>query len=391
MFSETLSQQGEGVSRVFDTDIVHDVSALRDMVQSGEYRIIVFDLVESSVEPISLQVVELIDPLETDVPIVVLAEINSLDDNVEIYDLGVDDLIGTHVHSEEVVARCKKAIYHNIAMSQLANQLSSATQAAKHAVEDKCNLGANVDFLLSINQCDNLDQLGQQFFASIQRYGLSCSLQMRSTLGTKNMEPTGLAKDLVSQLLSQLKDDGRFLDLGRRTIVNYERVSLLIKNMPEDDLEKYNTVKDNIFSLVQGINYHIMTLEDRFRLVQGEAALDYLVENSQLAMSTIKSGFQKLMTNMVANIDATTQEIQEKVPSLNLSQEDVVFFEQLSQECLLETGRLFDNGLELEEIFGSLGQSLDNALRFKNTLVEKSLNAKQDPTGENSIKKVDIH
>ncbi len=49
---------------------------------------------------------------------------------------------------------------------------------------------------------------------------------------------------LEKELIEMCDKEARFLDFGSRTIVNYPRVSLLVKNMPLDDMKRYGRVKD---------------------------------------------------------------------------------------------------------------------------------------------------
>lgn len=362
MFSPALSPQGEAITIAFNTDIISDIGAIADNLGVHSYQVMVVDLVEQAVDSISEYVSRLVNPKEIDVPIVVLAEIGSLDDKVEIYDLGVDDLIDQTVGNDEVVARCRKAMYHNIAMQQIASQLTTAAETARNAIVDKDDLGANVAFLLELNECDNLDQVGQLFFRTIQRYELSCSLQLRSLMDIKNMEPTGMSKDLVAQLLTQLKDDGRFLDLGRRTIINYERVSLLIKNMPTELPEKYAANKKNVFALVQGVNSRVVVLEDRYRLEQEKQSVEHLSHDVYSVIGLIKSSYQQVMSDIAAKVDVTAEKIQIKVPALSLAEADEQYLDDVIQDCIIDTTKIFNEGLKVNDIFEGLEISVRDAL-----------------------------
>ena len=105
-------------------------------------------------------------------------------------------------------------------------------------MSDTSDLGVNIQFLIDANQCNNLDELGMSLLQSVSNYGIKASLQLRSEFGIKNMEHNGMAKDLESALLWELRDDGRYVDFGKRSVMNYEQVSLLVKNMPLDDEKK---------------------------------------------------------------------------------------------------------------------------------------------------------
>src|SRR5690606_24079593 len=124
------------------------------------------------------------------------------------------------------------------------------------------------------------------------RYGLKCSLQMRSVMGDKNMEAHGMAKDLEAQLLAQMAESGRYIDFGKRTICNYDKVSLLIKNMPVDEPEEYVATKDNTFCLVQGLNARIHALEAQYRVQQEKEALTKLSQDVKNVMHSLKDSYQ---------------------------------------------------------------------------------------------------
>jgi hypothetical protein len=163
----------------------------------------------------------------TDTPLVVITEKYTLDDKLAAFEIGCDDFFDTTINGEEACARITKSIFHQIANHQLKSRLELANQTAHTAMSDNSDLGANIQFLLAVHDCDNLDELGQLLFRTLGRYGLHCSLQMRSLMGDKDMEAHGMAKDLESQLLTQLAANGRYIDFGNRTIVNFDRVSLL--------------------------------------------------------------------------------------------------------------------------------------------------------------------
>ena len=382
MFSPTLSEQGEAITIAFATDIISEASAIADNLSVYSYQVMVIDLVGLSVDSISEYVSGLVSPKEIDVPIVVLAEVSSLDDKVEIYDVGVDDLIDQTVSNDEVIARCRKAMYHTIAMQQISSQLTTAAETARNAIVDKDDLDANVKFLLDLNDCDNLDQVGQLFFRTIQRYGLSCSLQLRSLMDIKNMEPTGMSKDLVAQLLTQLKDDGLFLDLGRRTIINYERVSLLVKNMPTENFEKYATAKKNVFALVQGVNSCVVALEDRYLLEQEKRSVERLSHDVYSVIGLIKGSYQQVMRDIAHKVDVTAEKIQMKIPALSLAEADEQYLDDVIQDCIIDTTKIFNEGLKVNDIFEGLELSVKDALDIIEKKADDRLVSKHRKEGE---------
>lgn len=359
LFSSDLSPLAREVMNFFHADAASDVGQMMQMMQQKRYRIVVLDQALSGF--LDLQLCQTLLQQETmqQVPLVVLTTAYAVKDKVKALEIGCDDLIDSKTTPDEVFARITKSIFHQIANSQLNQRLVLATETARNAMVDNSERGAIIHFLLQIHNCDNLDQLGQQFFASIQRYGLSCSLQMRSQMGKKDMEAHGMAKHLESQLLYQLKDSDRYVDFGARTIINFERVSLLIKNMPTNDPEKHGSIKENLLYLVQGINARIIALEDRYNLLMEKETLHKLGGDVRSVVSSLKHAYQNVMRQIITEVESVTENLDHRVPHLALTEADEQFIYGLTSRLVTDTNRIFNEGLKVDE----LCERLENVVR----------------------------
>ena len=364
VLSGELSELGKHVVSFFDADHVPTVDHVPEVLTHKTYRAVVFDAVGENGNTLSAcEALFSIERLQG-IPVVLLTSKYTLEDKLKAFDLGCDDFIDATTPGDEVCARVTKAVFHQIAQDQLNQRLMQATETARSAMVDNSDLGANIQFLLQVHQCDNLDQLGQQFFSTIDRYGLSCSLQMRSEMGVKDMEANGMAKDLESQLLMQLKDKGRYVDFGKRTIVNYDRVSLLIRNMPVDDAEKYGAIKDNTFCLVQGINSRIVSLEDRYKLLTEKDSLRKLSVDVKSVISNLKDSYQEVMKSIVYEVENASEAVQNRIPTLALTEENERFLETVTDQMVANTNQTFNEGLKVDELFnrleGAVQRSIDS-------------------------------
>jgi CheY-like chemotaxis protein len=387
VISKQLSPMGEQVLAYFKGDQLSDINQISATMAEKRYRILVYDgVLESSLDIGYCQQLLQLESMQH-LPLMVLtAEIHP-DDKLKAFEIGCDDLLdGTKTNANEVFARITKSIFHRIANDQLQQRLEMATETARSAMVDNSDLGANIQFLLAVNDCDNLDQLGQQFFSTIERYGLSCSVQMRSTMGIKDMEAHGMAKDLESQLLFQLKDAERFIDFGPRTIVNYHRVSLLIKNMPVNDPEKYGAIKDNTFCLVQGLNARIIALEDRYALIEEKESLRKLSADVNHVMATLKISYQTVMRQIVTEVENATEMIQHRLPHLALAEKDEAFIESITEQLIRETNEVFNNGLRVDEVFERLEKTVAKALHsVDNEKMQSELGGKNAGPGDKPV------
>ncbi|HEY6529608.1 MAG TPA: DNA-binding response regulator [Cellvibrionaceae bacterium] len=363
VLGKQISKIADQVISYFKGDVTNDLTQLSSALENKNYRIVVYDgLADTSLDlSYCQQIAALLAP--KGLPLLALTNGVTPEEKLRAFEIGCDDLIDSNFASiDEINARITKSIFHRIANEQLQKRLELATETARSAMVDNSDLGANIQFLLAVNDCDNLDQVGQQFFNTIERYGLRCSLQMRSTLGIKDMEAHGMAKDLESQLLYQLKDSNRYIDFGVRTIVNYGRVSLLIKNMPVDDPEKYGSIKDNTFSLLQGLDARILALEDRCALLEEKETLRKISQDVNAVMSTIKTSYQTVMRQILTEVENATELIEHRLPHLALNEADESFMFGVTEQLVKETNEVFNNGLKVDEIFVRLEHALLRAL-----------------------------
>ena len=358
-----VSQLGSYIQKFFSAEVVSEVEQVKSCFAEQDFKVLVFDCISRGSLDVELCRELLAEPLIQAKPVIVLSEDLEIKDKLAAYEIGCDDFIDSSISGDEACARVTKSIFHRIATDQLSSRLEAANETARTAMIDASDLGANIQFLLAVHNCDNLDQLGQQFFSSIERYGLRCSLQIRSIMGTKNMEAHGMAKDLESQLLAQLCESGRYIDFGSRTICNYGNVSLLIKNMPVGDEEKYGAVKDNTFSLLQGLNARVVALEDQFRLVEEKESLKRLSKDVGTTVHTIKSSYQEVMCSILAEVEQCSELLVNRIPSLALTEKDEAYLESIADRVVKETNATFRRGLVLDESLQSLENSVERALQ----------------------------
>lgn len=300
-----------------------------------------------------------------DSSVIVLASRDELADRMDALAAGFDDFI-CHDSMWELKARLDRVVFNKLANVQLKTQLQQANEMAFIAMSDTSDLGVNVQFLLDCNTCNNLDELGMRLFQALQSYGLNCSLQMRSTHGVKNMEANGMAKAMESVLLEQCQNQGRYVDFGHRSIMNYESVSLLVKNMPVHDEKKYGAIKDNVFSLLQGTHARVVALDNQKNLELEGALVKQMTQKMNQLMKHVDDSYQEVMRQIVDVVETMAEGMDNSVHFLGLDESQEMAIQKIMETGILDTNKIFNSGM-----------TLDRELKDFLTLVEESFNQKQ--------------
>ncbi|HAU06034.1 MAG TPA: hypothetical protein DCS78_14275 [Pseudoalteromonas shioyasakiensis] len=140
---------------------------------------------------------------------------------------------------------------------------------------------------------------------------------------------------LEQELLEKHRDANRFVDFSHRTIINYPKVSMLIKNMPLDDAQLYGRYKDLFPHILEVTNAKVQDMENNERA---------LTQAQQIGNS-----FNELSDQMYQNSDsrehavdkfaAQLDELNKSIEQSGLSGSDEVAFhlQQLKQTQLIFT------------------------------------------------------
>jgi len=299
-----------------------------------------------------------------DVPVFLYLSDTAALDLLQVYDAGFDDIITTAAAPDLLRARLNKAVFHAVANRQLKGRLQQANAMAFSAMSDTSDLGVNIQFLVHCHECSNIDELGMLLFRTLSHYQLHCSLQMRSEFEVKNLEETGLAKDLEARLLWELKDDGRYVDFGHRCVMNYGKVSLLVKKMP-DDPKRFGTIKDNVFSLLQGADARIRSIDSGRMLEMERDVLRGMAHKMQSVMSQVDERYQEVMRRCAILVEDMAMQVESSIMVLDLTESQEETFTDIMHTGVQAVERLFNEGIRIDGSFRRLIDHLNQALLSK--------------------------
>ena len=335
--------------KVFIVVVFNDSNSVLNYKNYDEIDIAVIDHKASSTDSeFYRQAKEALD--KHSIPTTIITSATDLDSKINAFDAGYVDAISIDEPVNEITTRLMREIFHRVADKQLKQQIDQASSTAFSAMKESHNLGNNIQCLLKINQSVNLDQVGQVMFQTLRQYDILCSLQIRSVFGVKNMENNGMEKPLESAILTELKDMGRYYDFGKRCVVNYGCISLLIKNMPDDEVQ-FGLIKDNTFCLLQGMDSKVRALDEHEKLEQEQKSLKNLSLNIAHVMKDIEQDYHSVMKKILDVVENMASKIESAIPNLMLSEDQEKFIGNTISQCVLGANEVFGEGLKVDEHF----------------------------------------
>ena len=280
------------------------------------------------------------------IPVIFLSAHTEIEDKLKGYEAGGDDYLTKPCDMQEMLAK----INHNLqVMEEFKGKLKGANDFATLAMSNSGELGVVLQFMEASFHCDDLNSLAQLLLSTLQAYDLNASVQLRGSDETLNTSAGPVCAPLEISLMTQIVGGDKITQLGRRCLCTEKHISVLIKNLPENDEMLCGRLKDHIVSLLNGASARMENLNmAREKENQVINRIKQALENIEKTLSNI----EELADNKhlkISNIVSTlTGNINEAFSQLALTEEQENHFNALlnqSSDDLFKFGEQ-DDGLK---------------------------------------------
>lgn len=137
-------------------------------------------------------------------------------------------------------------------------QMAYAQNVAFTSMSSMGELGVVMQFLSKSFSCHNIQAVAALAIDSLRQYELDGAIYLV-------WEGDGLAlttdgSELSEEhrtLIEQRRTLGRLLEIERKLVVNFDHVTVLVTNLPEDDAQRLGRIRDNLATLAEGIESRI--------------------------------------------------------------------------------------------------------------------------------------
>jgi len=194
--------------------------------------------------------------------IIFVSALSSLEEKLKGYSVGADDYIIKPVAEKELLEKSRLSIERQKHIVELNNSVKESNNLAMEALTYSSELVQVIEFNKQMLSARNYNELGKHLFKMAESYQLVCTLQIHIPGILLNLCANGIVSPLEADVIEMARNKAQFFDFGEKTIVNYECFSLLIKNMPVSEHEKYNRIKDIFRMLASGIEGKIKQLRN---------------------------------------------------------------------------------------------------------------------------------
>lgn len=183
-------------------------------------------------------------------PVIFVSSHDTLDERLQAFDAGGDDFVLKPFDAEVLHRKVQRVAESYQRHRRLVAEKEAAQEAARGSLKSFGETGVLLDFTRSSLVCVDYGELAENLVAAAQEYGLACHALVRHPGGVAAATPRGAATSPEISLLEQNATLGHIFQVRNRLVVNYERVTLVILDSPEDETLAART-RDNIVALAE--------------------------------------------------------------------------------------------------------------------------------------------
>lgn len=255
-----------------------------------------------------------------DIDVIFVSAHDSTDEKLAGYEAGGSDYLIKPVNPKELLRKVKLAIDNHQVRSDIESEKNMAVSTAMTAMSSAGELGVVLEFLRRSFMVDDVEELGRFTVEAVSQYALECTVQIMLNSMPMYFGSREHISPLEQELLMRLKESGRIREHGKRLIVNFDRMVLLIKNMP-DDAEMCGRIRDNIAILVEGADSRIKALEMIEENNTRKNQIEKLVVEANKSLQEIENTQAGLQQQSMAIVDKIMMDVESSFLHLGLTEE----------------------------------------------------------------------
>ena len=265
------------------------------------------------------------NPATKDIVVMFVSARGSVEERMEGYAVGAEDYIVKPFAHGELKSKLSNLGQILLEKESLEQQIEDATSTAFSAMATSSEMGQIVNYIEQIGQIDDVSELAQALISCLSSFGLNCNMELRIGDERLHFASAGLCSPIVLELFEILKSKGRLHEFQNRILVNYENLSLLILNMPEDDEEKHGRIRDHICFIVSVTEQQLLSILTKKELEDQQLNLAEVI-------SMVHSKFTGLMTLLDDNrkhneevFRSLQEQFENRIPTMGLDEDQEIF------------------------------------------------------------------
>lgn len=195
------------------------------------------------------------------IPITFVSSQDTIEARVRGYDAGGEDFIVKPFEAEEVLRKvriAKQIVQNRLALEEQAQEARRFSFMVMASMDEASIV---LNFMCQLVAWESEQDIAAGLLELLQRYRLEGVVQTRVAGRSLTLSAAGSNLPLEVSVLNHVSGLDRIFDFGKRSVHNFERVTLMVSNLPLDNPDYCGRLRDNLSIAAKGAESRLQSLE----------------------------------------------------------------------------------------------------------------------------------
>lgn len=356
----------------FDLQFAETAGQTLDLIKQNTFQFVILDI--HLPDKTGLDVCRSVNELPKEKrPHIVILSADSDDAVVkEAYELGVGDYIVKPFNVTAFYERLIRFSQDIEKITALEEQDATIQSMTETVMKQAASYGNGLELISRLNTCHDAKSLCDAVLQNFLSQGFHCAVQVRTPDEVMSFDvDVSECSDIELQIFELLRNKGRIYNFGKRCIFNDEHVSILIKNMPHQGTQTYDSMVDVAAKLIPAINTRFISICEHNSLVKAKNSLSQALAMLSEGVNEMEMEKRQLMENIEMQIGLSFHQ-------LDLDEQQESFFLNMIEREI----RTREESGKLDRIQGVISNCVDSIKIMEHDEEEKP--EQQQPGGSNT-------
>jgi len=292
------------------------------------------------------------------IPVTFVSGQDTIDARLKGYDAGGEDFIVKPFEAEEVLRKV-----------QIAKQIAKEQRSLKSQLEDSELLSslvmANMDeyailvrFMRELISWETEQEIANGILEMLQRYKLDGVVQTRISGRTLTLSAQGTNLPLEASVLNHLKGMERIFEFRNRSVHNFERLTLMINNMPVSDPDYCGRLRDHLCIAAESAEARLKALETEEANQRSQEGIKAALERVRAMTASLHQAHLRDRATSSELFVRMEQSLANSFVHLGMSEDQERHLGDMINGFMKELMELLDRGEETHQALQDLGARL---------------------------------
>lgn len=284
-------------------------------------------------------------------PVIFVSGYDTIEERIQGYDAGGEDFIVKPFEPEELMR--KVLVAKNFVESQrsLAEQAEQAELLSSLVMASMDETGILLQFMSKLIAMESVSEIANGVLELLQRYRLEGVVQTRLGDTVQTVSAAGVNLPLESSVIEHVRNQGRIFEFKTRGVHNFDRVTIMVNNLPLHDPDYCGRLRDHLSVAAQGV-------DSRLKAIQAELAVHSALDNvgnTIMELRDIQRRNTEASSRMIADLQET---LLNSFYKLGLTDNQEKFLQNLVGDFMERMARLLNSDSETQNMLFRLNERL---------------------------------